>query len=164
MAVKDYSNTQYDGKEFRDVLKALDAKEIRKAAKSSYRVIGRKARKIIESKASGTDLHHGKKVAHTVRVRVYPRGNGFMLTTKPHGKQGYYKRSQDGKEKPVAMWANAGTKKRHKRGWLGSSTGRMPSYGFMGKSTREVVNMATNEIANVLEAKARERLAKAVGS
>lgn len=163
MAEYDYTDKDFDGKPFREVLKAFDVREYRKTMKKAFRAEGRKVRKIVEKEAQGSGLRNGAKVGRTVRIRVYPQPYGFMMTTKPHGKQGYYKRSQDGKEKPVAMWANAGTKERKWRkgrffGFGGQNTGRMKAYKFMSKATKEAYDMVENDMYQLIEDTARKRL------
>lgn len=161
---KEYTDGKgYDGKEFREALKALDVREYRKVMKKSFRTEGRKVRKIVERYAKSSGLRHGANVGRTVRVRVYPKPYGFMITTKPHGKQGYYKRSQDGKEKPVAMWADSGTVKRTLRhgrifGFGGKSTGRMKALNFTGKATKEAYDLVTADMLSVIEETANKKI------
>lgn len=115
-----------------DVLDALDIKEQRKALRSAMRREGNRLKKQAGQTLAANGLHHGVEVGKTLIVRVYPDryGAGFMVTSKPRGKRGYYKNTR-GKEKPVAMWATEGTTQRYKRGNKKPSTGAMKRYHYL---------------------------------
>lgn len=141
-------------KPFAEVYEALDEKAHRKAMRGAMRRVGNMVKKSAAQSASASGLRNGAQVAKGLRVRVYPDrfGLGFMVSTKPRGKKGYYKNRQ-GKEKPVLMWAAEGTKQRTTRSkskWFvrkkrGHSTGRMPAFGFMEKTeNREAGNVEAN--------------------
>lgn len=130
---------------FADVYKALDPKAHRKAMRSAMRREGGRLRKMAVAALRDRKLGQGTNadISKGIRARVFPDryGAGFMLTAKPHGKRGYH-RNRFGREKPVLMWAEDGTKQRSKRGRLkflvfrkkGRSTGRMGRYGFMARA------------------------------
>lgn len=132
-------------KPFADVYKALDPKAHRKAMRSAMRREGGRLRKMAVAALRDRKLGQGTNadISKGIRARVFPDryGAGFMLTAKPHGKRGYH-RNRFGREKPVLMWAEDGTKQRSKRGRLkflvfrkkGHSTGRMGRYGFMARA------------------------------
>lgn len=122
---------------FRELFQALDMREQRKAMRSAVRRVGKELRKMAETDipASGLGAGTRKAVAKSLRLRVYPAryGVGFMITTKPHGKEGFHK-NRAGKEKPVLMWAAEGTRSRYTRGSIKRSrqfTGRMHNYDFL---------------------------------
>lgn len=175
----------YDGKEFAAVMRAMSPRMVRNSLKSAYRKVAKKAKDVVVSKAASSGLEHGASVGRSVRVRIYPWGNGFMLTTKPHngGKntlgsvaKGYHK-NRSGQWKPIALWANAGTKPRNIRtgkhvrvnfgngvtgSWLtmGRGRGSMPAYSFMDKSNTEAVNVVGNDMFGEIVAAVNKRLEK----
>lgn len=127
---------EYTGREWDELLRAMDGRQIRNTLKVSYRRIGRQVLAIARARLASSGLANAARMRSCVRLRVYSRGGGFMVTVRPHGKQGYYRRRQDGKEKPVVMWAEEGTKERYRRhgaiGYMANSrTGRMPAYHFL---------------------------------
>lgn len=106
---------EYTGKDWDELLQAMNPRDIKRTLKAAYRRVGKMIADIARSDLASSGLRHGNKMKGNIRVYVYSRGGGFKVTVKPHGKQGYYKRSQDGKEKPIAMWAEEGTTERHLR-------------------------------------------------
>lgn len=165
---------QYTGKEWDELLMAMNPRDIKKTLKTAYRRIGKQIADIARSDLASSGLRHGNKMKSAVRVRVYPRGGGFMITVKPHGKQGYYKRSQDGKEKPVAMWAVEGTKERYARHGKGifpvgngqfrtmhgNYTGRMPDYNFLKNAESQGPGIIEGGLAPEIEKSVEERVRK----
>lgn len=148
---------------FREVYKALDTRKQRKAMKSAMRKEATAVKKKAQAnmRASGIDTSTG--LAKTIYTRVYPDryGLGFMVTVQAHGARAMHTR-RDGKQKPVAFWAETGSKKgRYMRGTRKLHyTGRMPAYGFMEKTEREVDGQVESDLfaafrANV-DAAARE--------
>ena len=113
-------------------------------------------------------------MAKNIRVRVWTRDYGFSITVKPHGKQGYYKRSQDGKEKTVAMWAQEATVDRCERHggksvfktadglktMKGNWTGRMKGYHFLEESEKQGQALVEREISPELEKETEKWLRK----
>lgn len=144
-------------KAFGDVYRALDLKEQRKAMRGAMRREGNRLKKQAAANLQGSGMGTGtkQKVSKGIRVRVYPDryGAGFMLSVKPRGRHGVHK-NRFGKEKPVLMWAEDGTRLRHTGRRLssffsksrytgkkvrqyvrgGRSTGRMRRYGFMRRT------------------------------
>jgi len=160
-----YNNpAEYKGKEWDELLRAMSPRDIKRTIKTAYRRVGKQIADIARSDLAGA-IRHGNKMKGNVRVRVYPRGSGFMVTVKPHGKQGYYKRSQDGKEKPVAMWAQDGTVERYTRHgnnvyktadgqyftMKGNYTGRMPRNDFLKRANDQAPAIIENGIRPELE-------------
>lgn len=129
-------------KAFADLFVAFNQKEQRKELRRAFTQEARRLKKSVAQSIEVTHLGTGtrQKVAKSVRSRVYPNkcGLGFMLTVKPFHGKGYHK-NRAGKEKPVLMWAEEGTKTRHtrvKRGRRKHSTGVMKAYGFMARTEK----------------------------
>lgn len=169
------SPAQYNGKDWDELLQAMNPRDIRKTLKTSYRRIGKMIADIARSDLASTSLRNASKMKRNIRVHVFSRGSGFMITTKPHGKSGYYKRSQDGKEKPVLMWAAEGTKERYVyrgnrvyplgngqfRTMKGNWTGSMPGYFFLRHANRMAESITDKNIQPEIEKAVYERLRKA---
>lgn len=165
---------QYTGKEWDELLRAMSPRDIKRTLKTAYRRIANQIADIARGDLAGSGLRHGNKMKRSVRVRVYPRGSGFMITVKPHGKQGYYKRSQDGAEKPVAMWAVEGTKERYARHgrrvypigngqyrtMKGNWTGRMQAYSFLDNARDRGPSIIEQGIKPEIEKAVEERARK----
>lgn len=175
----------YEGKEFAAVLRAMSQRQLRNSLKSAYRKVARKAKAVVVGKAAASGLKNGASVGRSVRVRIYPWGNGFMLTAKPRngGKgsagsvaKGYHK-NRNGLWKPIALWSNGGTQSRNirtdkkvrvnfgsgkKGAWrtIGRSRGAMPVYGFMDKANNEAVNAVGNDMFGEIVAAVDKRLQK----
>ena len=100
-------------KPFKEVFEALDTKQQRLAMKSAMRREANRLKKQAATNLAASGLGRGTRqpVAKGLRSRVYPDryGAGFMLTAKPHKSKGYH-RNRYGKDKPVLMWAEDGTK------------------------------------------------------
>lgn len=156
-------------KPFKEMLDALDPDEQRKAMRSAMRKSGNKLRKQAQAELAGSKLNHASQMKKDIRVRVYPAryGAGFMLTVKPHGKQGYHKNRQ-GKEKPILMWAEEGTKYRKTKGKMklfsrskkGHWTGEMPAYGFLEKTEQKHSAEVEQNLFTDFEKQLEKRLKK----
>jgi len=149
---------------FADLFSALDLKERRKAMRTATRRVGAEARATAAGEIAASGLGHGTRraIAKSLRLRVYPAryGLGFMITTKPHGKEGYHKNRQ-GKEKPILMWAQEGTQSRTTRGTRSRSrhaTGSMPAYRFLQRAEER----ATRHVEAALFAELKTDLDKAL--
>lgn len=135
-------------KPFNDVFQALDLKDQRKAMRSAIRREGNRLKKRAVANLQGSGIGQGTngRLSRGIRSYVYPEkyGAGFLLSAKPHKKQGYHKNRQ-GKEKPVLMWAEDGTDLRRTktktkvfvRQRKGHATGRMKRYGFLRKTDEQ---------------------------
>lgn len=157
---------------FKDVFQALDLKDQRKAMRSAMRREGNRLKKQAIANLQGSGIGQGTngRLSKGIRMRVYPDkfGTGFMLSVKPHKKQGFHKNRQ-GKEKPVLMWAEEGTKYRKTktktkvfaRKRKGHVTGRMKRYGFMrktgGQATQIVERNLFSDFQKNLERAARKK-------
>ena len=168
-----YDNpAEYKGKEWNELLKALSPKDMRKTLKSAYRKVGNELLMIAREKVASSDMQNAGKVAKSMRLRVYTRGGGFMITTKPHGKQGYYV-NRKGLEKPVLMWAEEGTKYRFPRkGFFYAPLmggvrkvehmGKMPAYHFLDEVRARGGAIIEGKLGSELES-AVERTADKLG-
>lgn len=103
------------GQAWNDLLKTFDQRDLKRTLKDAYRRTGKMIAAVAKRSVESSGIADARQLARGVRVRVYPRGGGFMITVKPHGKSGYIK-NRHGLEKPVLMWANDGTVERFPRG------------------------------------------------
>lgn len=163
----------YDGKDWNELIKAMSVRGIKRALRTAYRRVGKSIADVARNSLA-ISLHNGVRMKRNIRVHLFSRGGGFEITVKPHGKQGYYKRSYDGKEKPVVMWAAEGTKMRKMRGkghlkfpvangfltMKGKSTGRMPAYSFLDDAKKIGNQIFENRMGPEIENAAVERMKK----
>lgn len=150
----------YTGAEWGELLRAMSPRELRRTLRAAYRREGAKIAAIARRDLAGSGIRNGGRMGRGVRVRVYSRGGGFMVTVKPHGRSGYYTNSA-GRQKPVAMWAAEGTSERWRRGWVYSPpTGRMPSYHFMEAAEREAGGMVERDLGPEIELAAIRQAAR----
>lgn len=113
--MEEYDGTRhYTGQEWTDLLRAMDARQIKSSLKAAYRRCGNLIRNVAYTDLQSKSIRNASKMKRLIRVYVYPRGGGFMITVKPHGKQGYYT-NHAGFQKPVLMWAQDGTEEREPR-------------------------------------------------
>ena len=164
---------QYKGKEWQDLLRVFDKRDLRVAMKGAYRKVGNEVLKVARQKLMQSGMAHASKLKKDIRLRVYPKGGGFMITVKPHGKQGYHV-NRFGLQKPVLMWAEEGTKVRYvKKGggqvaqfddgkWrtLGRRRGQMPAYHFLDGVEAEGAPIIERDIGARLEESVLKRARK----
>ena len=74
-----------------------------------YGADGKEVLAIARGKLMQSGMAHASRLKKDIRLRVYPKGGGFMITVKQHGKQGYHV-NRFGLQKPVLMWTEEGTK------------------------------------------------------
>lgn len=155
---------EYKGTEWRKLLDGMTAKEIKSTLKKSYRVVGNKARKIALEKLRASGLKTNASLEKSLRLYVYGRGGGFVLTTKARSsrnsknERGMYTNSR-GMKKPVLMWAAEGTKKRCTKSKTrifvrvrkGHNTGSMANYRFMDAATPEAYKIVEADLAADIE-------------
>ena len=98
---------------FREVFAALDLKDQRKALRGAMRREANRLKKSATANLRSSGLGQGtrQRLDKGFIVRVFPArlGAGFLVKVKPYRKKGYHLNRQ-GKEKPVLMWAEEGTK------------------------------------------------------
>lgn len=146
-----------------ELMKQMSSRELRKALKSGYRKAGNEALKIARQKLGETPLHvmgNSSDWKKGIRHYNYSKGGGFMATVKGRGKKSMHV-NRHGKEKPVQMWAEEGTKPRKKR-HRGGRTGRMGAYNFMRDSEAAMFRKVEEVLAPELE-KAVYRAAQKAG-
>lgn len=171
---------------FADIYKALDLKDQRKAMRSAMRREGGRLRKAAVVNLGQSGLGGGTKrsLASGIYVRTYPDryGLGFMVSVKPHGKRKGVHLNRQGKEKPVLMWAEDGTRQRHVgrriasffgesrftgkkiRQYLrgGASRGKMRRYAFLAKTDAQAASSVEANLFSDLQ-KNVERAARRQG-
>lgn len=143
---------------FKQLFDQLSPKEQRKAMAVAMRREANALKKAAQANVRTSGLNTRTRVDKGIYSRVYPKryGLGFMVSVKPHGGKKGIHRNRYGREKPVLMFAEEGTKPRNvgpriggsssfrkgkyaNRKWRdykrsGHSTGKMPKYGFMEKT------------------------------
>lgn len=91
--------SQYKGKEWNKLLQCFNKRDLKASLKGAYRKTGNEILTIARQRLMSSGIAHASKLKKGIRLRVYPRGGGFMITVKPHGKQGYHV-NRFGLEKP----------------------------------------------------------------
>lgn len=158
--------SQYKGKEWNELLQCFNKRDLKASLKGAYRKTGNEILTIARQRLMSSGIAHASKLKKGIRLRIYPRGGGFMITVKPHGKQGYHV-NRFGLEKPVLMWAEEGTKEcmirhlmsdgkhvvriegRYRR--VGAFTGKMPAYHFLDGVYEQGVQILNRDIPSNLE-------------
>ena len=137
--------SKYKGKEWDELLQVFNKRDLKASLKGAYRMAGKEILQIARQKLMSSGIAHASELKKDIRLRVYPRGSGFMITVKPHGRTQGYHTNRFGLQKPVVMWAEEGTKVRYVRKgggqkvqtsdgkWvtLGRRRGQMPAYHFL---------------------------------
>lgn len=170
---------------FADVYKALDLKTQRKAMKSAMRREGNRLKKAAVDNLRSSGIGKGTKrsLSSGIYVRTYPDryGMGFMVSVKPHGRRKGIHLNRQGKEKPVLMWAEDGTRYRKAgrrissffgksrftgkkvRQYLrgGANRGQMERYAFLAKTEQQAMDGVEanlfNDLQNNIEKAARKQ-------
>ena len=154
------------------LIKQLTPAQLRKAMRSAYGAEARKAAKIARAKLATKDIHVKGLQSDWekgIRPLVYSRNGGFMVTVKGiKGKSMHVTRRLW--QKPVLMWAEDGTKRRHpsrpstwKKGGKGKHyAGKMPAYHFIAESEAEMRTLVESDLNSELEKKA-ERIVRKCG-
>jgi len=161
-------------KSFKELWEALSTKEQRNSLKAANRKAAKKVLSIAKEALNATDLGKGtrKPLSDSLRARVYSRGGGFMITTKPYKTKGYHINRQ-GLEKPVLMWLtggadgkSAGTKgrytksrtKTYKRKRKGHYTGIIKPNSYLDRAEASATPIVEESIYNDLRANIEKRL------
>ena len=130
---------------FADVYKALDIKDQRKAMRSAMRREGNRLKKNAVSNLASSGIGQGtrRSLSSGIYVRTYPDryGLGFMVSIKPHGRRKGIHLNRQGKQKPVLMWAEDGTRQRHIGRRIASVFGKSR---FTGKKVRQYLRGGAN--------------------
>lgn len=169
----------YNAQEWTELLKRMDARQLKGALRKSVRREAAKARKTalaslhsssLKVRGNRNDLDKGLRTfLYTSRKAL-----GFLVTVKARaanrngkGEKGMHL-NRFGLKKPVLMWAEEGTSDRttksktkiYARKRKAHSTGRMPAYGFLEKSQegmfRQVEEGLVGEIEKAVEEAARK--------
>lgn len=72
------------------LLQCFNKRDLKVLLKGAYRKTGNEILAIARQRLMSSGIAHALKLKKGIRLRVYPRGGGFMITVKPHGKQGYH--------------------------------------------------------------------------
>lgn len=156
----------YDDRNLRALLEELQYERRRASFRRAFRRTGNALKRaaianLRQKINSSPDLEKG------IRVVVYKKVAGFKVSVVPKkankktgkGGKGYHTNRQ-GLQKPVLLWAEAGTKPRYtgRKTFLGRRngryTGRMPEMGFLGA--------ARDSMAASLEGMLREEIVKSI--
>ena len=111
---------EYTGTEWKELYKEFDARKMKNTLKRAYRKVGGEARKIAVAQLgrSGLNVLGNKSDWNKgIRLHIYSKGGGFMLTVKErHSKNSANEKSMHknrrGFKKPILMWAEDGTDER----------------------------------------------------
>lgn len=152
------------------LLQCFNKRDLKALLKGAYRKTGNEILKIARQRLMSSGIAHASKLKKGIRLRVYPRGGGFMITVKPYGKQGYHV-NRFGLEKPVLMWAEEGTKFRFPRkGAFVAKTdkgsirithmGKMPAYHFLDDVERYAPPIIEKDIGKALEDSVMKRASR----
>lgn len=130
------------------LFKALDPKQREKALKGALMRAGNLLLKEAQTNLKNKKINTDTGLPKGIRRLIYKKVLGFRVTvgTGKKGVRGGFHTNRFGKEKPVLLWAEGGTKKRFtttltrifRRKRRGHSTGWMPRYGFMEKTRQEM--------------------------
>lgn len=159
---------------FKQVYALLDRKEQQKAMRGAMRKEANRLKRTAATalKSSGIGRGTSEPLDKGVYTRVFPDryGLGFMVSVKPFRRKGVH-RNRQGKEKPVLMWAEDGTRFRrigrkissfkgksrfsmrnirhYARG--GASRGRMKPYNFLKRTEQTEANQVGENLYSALE-------------
>lgn len=149
---------QYDDENLQRLFAEMDTKKRLKALKGAFRREANRVRKTAINNLRGS-IRTDRDLERGVRAIVFKRKAGFRVTigTKKAGKSGKeygFHTNRRGQKKPVLIWAEEGTVRRHTktrtsffvRSRKGHSTGRMKRYGFMLKTLKEVRDRVTDSL------------------
>lgn len=157
----------YDDTQLWEMLELLDMKKRKEAFACACRKTGGKVRKVARNNLRGSALRNAAKMQRQVRLISRRKDVGFRVTVSSNSsrKRGMYI-NHFGLEKPVPRWAETGTKERTagprlrgiKKRKVSRSVeryrGRMPKFGFMEMTERQVQSWIAEDF--------RDELVKAV--
>ena len=157
---------EYDGKHFTDLMRDMTSSQIRKAIKTALKSEAEKAREIAVGSLRSSGLHVQGDLStweSSVRSYVYSKAGGFLITAKPRGKKGFHRNrfyDKTGRELPIVMWAEEGTRPRQTRtaskvfdrARKGHNTGSLQRYGFIEKAEPQMVNKVQADLPTSIEA------------
>ena len=130
------------------LFQALDPKQRKKAIKGALTRAANLVRKEAQANLKSSKINTSTGLPKGIRRLVYRDKLGFRVTvgTGKKGVRGAFHTNRQGKEKPVLLWAEGGTKRRFtvttsrifRRKRRGHPTGSMPRYGFMERTKQEI--------------------------
>ena len=170
---------EYTGKEWTELLRQMNTREIRKLLKQAYRREAKELRRMAVGSLGSSGMSvtgNSSDWDKGIRSYVYSRGGGFLVTVKPRkaGRNGKGEKGMHvnryGKAKPVLLWAEDGTKARRTRGSRsglfgrkkGHSTGTMPGFHFLARVEPQMKEHVEENLAKEVES-ATYRVAKKCG-
>jgi hypothetical protein len=162
------------GRAFKDLWDALSTKEQRNSLKVANRKAAKKTLQIAKEELNGAKFGKGTRqpLSNGLRSRVYSRGGGFMITTKPYKTKGFHINRQ-GLEKPILMWLtdgadgkSAGTKGRYTKSRTkvfarkrkGHYTGVIKSDPYLTRAESRATPIVEESIYNDLRENVEKRL------
>ena len=167
--------SSYTGKEWQELAKAMDARQLRNALKGAYRRQAKEAVKTARGKLRATGMRvEGSRSdwEKGIRSHVYSRGGGFLVTVKGNRGKSMHK-NRRGRALPILQWAEEGTRQRYSgpgrrhyewsrsgRGKprrtmvrdSGIPRGRMPAFRFLDKAAPEMYRNAEKRLTADVEA------------
>ena len=144
-------------------LQELGGREQRKALRGAMRREGQRVRKLAISALHGSGLKVGPAADKNIRLWVYGRGLGFLVTVKAGGRgkrnDAVMYTTSRGLKKPILMRSNEGTEERRTKNRTkffirtrrGHSTGMMPATHFMAKAEAQAPGVIEPNIAKDIE-------------
>lgn len=172
MSTRTYDDpSKYKGKEWDELLQVFNKRDLKASLKGAYRMTGKEILQIARQKLMASGIAHASSLKKDIRLRVYPRGGGFMITVKPHGKTQGYHTNRFGLQKPVVMWAEEGTKYRFPRkgGYVAKTDkgyfrvtkmGKMPAYHFLDDAERMAPPIIERDMGKAIGSSVMQRAAK----
>ncbi len=171
---------RYDDRNLRKLFAAMSPANRRKALKGAFRRAATYVRKAAEGNLRGSGIGNAENLRRGIRQMVFNREAGFCVTAAPKrgdksgkGGRGMH-RNRKGQKKPVLAWAETGTRMRVTRKrvkikgasgrWFttGYGRGRMPRYGFMSATRRQVSGSITGVLRDEVR-KSVTQIAKKYG-
>lgn len=142
------SEFKYDDTQLQRLFVELEPKRRMQALRAGFRKQASKVRKVaVRHLRAG--LKSNKDLEKGVRAIVYKRTAGFRVTvgTGRRGSDIGFHKNRRGLKKPVLIWAEKGTKKRHTQSRKSKHyTGFMKRYGFLAKAKEDMQGKTTENI------------------
>lgn len=158
---------EYKAKELGQLVRILNARQIRNAIKGAFRAEARRVRKVAVDKMNAAGITvkgNASDMEKAIRPYVYSKGGGFMITVKPKKKgDASMHMNRHGKLKPVMMWLNDGTVERQTRGaWSKRrNTGRVHGLHFLDEGAPVMYQMVEADIGTEIERAVEKQIKKA---
>lgn len=164
---------EYDDTNLQRLFAELEPKQRVKALKSGFRKEAQNVRKTAVNNLRSTGINDAADLSKGIRAVVFQRTAGFRVTIGTQRSQKYVNKktgavkikkavgfhtNRKGMDKPILIWAEAGTELRQTKSSRGRSrmftarkrgshsTGRMKRYGFMEQTLNDVRGSVTNDV------------------